>query len=376
MKKIISVLLALLCVISIAGCKPNYPYEAEYTELGIPLKDYYKTGGIERCVWDIELYKDELYVGSGDYDKNKGPVNVWKYNFAEEEWKSNRALPDEQIERFFLFNDRLYIAGTDPQSSWSYGNYYYTDGVRWVTMNDLPNGIHNFDLVQFDGKIFAGMGVQEMSWPVAVSEDETNWDFVKFEKDGAELDFKGLEYIRVYDFFVLKDTLYAYLYLGSPAKTREIYRFDGEKFVCHSDIPMNIKYSRSSYNYFAQKTEFGGKQYFTTGHLYKTEDMKTTEIIEFGEKTTVNDIRVIDDVLYILCNEKAEDEEGNETFRVSVKRSSDGETFEEMFSFNYPVRALSFTYGNEHFYFGMGYGTKAKKEYEQNGMVLSVKNSL
>ena len=42
----------------------------------------------------------------------------------------------------------------------------------------------------------------------------------------------------------------------------------------------------------------------------------------------------------------------------------------------YPVRALSFTYNEEYFYFGMGYGTRAQKEYEQNGMVLSVKNPL
>ena len=54
----------------------------------------------------------------------------------------------------------------------------------------------------------------------------------------------------------------------------------------------------------------------------------------------------------------------------------DGIEFEEMFSFTYPVRALSFTYANEHFYFGMGYGIRAKQLYDENGMVLSVKNPL
>ena len=82
MKRIISFILIMAIVLSLAACN-KYPYEAKYTEMGIPLKDYYKTGGVERCAWDIEMYKDKLYVASGDYDKNKGPVMMWYYDFEE-----------------------------------------------------------------------------------------------------------------------------------------------------------------------------------------------------------------------------------------------------------------------------------------------------
>lgn len=377
MKKIIAVALALLCAISVAGCKPDYPYAAEYTELGIPLKDYYKTGGVERCVWDLEYFDGGLYVGSGDYDKNKGPVVVYHYNFEEQAWKIDSGLPDEQIERFYLMNDKLYAAGCDPQTSWSYGNFYYCENGRWQTNNTIPGGVHNFDMIKFGGKLFVGLGVVDGDTPVKMTEDEKNWTSVYLYKDGKVRETTGAEFIRVYDFFTLNNTLYAYFYINNAEGTaREIYRFEDDKFVYYSDLISTLKSSRATFTHIPQKAEFKGKQYITTGYLYKTEDMKTAEHINVGDKTTVNDIRVIKDYLYLLCNEKITDEEGNEAFRVSVMRSKDGEIFSEMFHFNYPVRALSFTYNEKYFYFGMGYGTKAQKEYEQNGMVLSVKNPL
>ena len=374
MKRIVALMLTAVLVLSLASCK-KYPYQAEYTELGIPLKDYYTTGGVERCVWDLEVLGNKLYVGSGDYDKNKGPVMMWHYDFEEQTWNLDTGLPDEQIERFFVFGNKLYAAGCDPQSSWSYGNFYFCEDTRWQTNNTIPGGIHNFDLIKFDGKLFAGIGVVEGDAPVAYTEDEKNWTPVYLYKDGKLRETYGAEFIRVYDFFTLNNTLYAYFYTYYGEKSyMEIYRFEDDKFVYHSDMLSNMKYSKSTYGAIAQKTEFLGKQYIATGLLYKTEDMKTAEQIDLGEKVRVNDIRVIKDTLYLLCNERILAEDGTEQFRVSVKRTTDGETFEEMFYFSYPVRALSFTYSEKYFYFGMGYGIKAEKEYNENGMVLSVKN--
>ena len=376
LKKVISLLLVVTVILSLTSCS-KYPYKAEYTEMGIPLKDYYKTGGVERCVWDLEFSDDKLYVGSGDYDKNKGPVIMYHYNFEEEEWKIDSGLSDEQIERFFLFDNKLYAAGCDPQTSWSYGNFYYLQDGRWQTNDTIPGGIHNFDMIKFDGKLFVGLGVVDGDTPVKMTEDEKNWTPVYLYKDGKIRETYGAEYIRVYDFFTLGNELYAhfYTYYGEKAY-REIYRFEGDKFVYHSDLIDSLKFSKATYAPIAQKAEFKGKQYFTTGYFYKSEDMKTAERINIGDKTAVNDIRVIEDTLYLLCNEKITDEAGNESFRVCVMRSKDGEIFEEMFYFSYPVRALSFTYSDKHFYFGMGYGIRAEKDYEQNGMVLSVKNPL
>ena len=209
-----------------------------------------------------------------------------------------------------------------------------------------------------------------------MTEDEKNWTSVFLYKDGKLRETNGAEYIRVYDFFVLDNELYAYFYINyNKTNYNEIYKLEDDKFVYYSDMISQIKAVKSTYKFFNQKAEFLGKQYLSTGLLYCTDDMKTAEQIDLGENVTTSDLRVIDDTLYVLCNEKITTDQ-TEEFRVSVKRSKDGQTFEEMFYFNYPVRALSFTYANKHFYFGMGYGIKAEREYEQNGMVLSVKNPL
>lgn len=395
MKKIVALILCVLAVVSLASCsdneeKPvpkeetaapkvemNYPYTAEYTEMGIPLSEYYAEGGVERCVWDIEWFDNGLYVASGDYDKNKGPVYMTHYSFDDEEWVFDTALPDEQIERFFIIDNKLYAAGCDPKTSWDYGNFYYLEGGRWQTNNDVPGGIHNFDIVEFKGKFYVGLGVVEGNAPVQVTEDKQNWTPVYLYKDGEIRETNGAEFIRVYDFFVYKDELYAYFYTYYDEQNfHEIYRLEGDKFVYHSDMIANIIASKTAFALINQKVEFKGNLYFATGYFYKTTDMKTAERINVGDKTAVYDIKVIDNVMYILCSERITKEDSSEEFRISVKRSMDGIEFEEMFSFTYPVRALSFTYANEHFYFGMGYGIRAKQLYDENGMVLSVKNPL
>lgn len=396
MKKIVALILCVLTVISFSSCSDkkeetpvqqeetpppkveiSYPYNAEYVEMGVPLAEYYRDGGVERCVWDIEYFDNGLFVASGDYDKNRGPVYMTHYSFDDEKWLFDTALPDEQIERFFIIDNKLYAAGCDPRTSWDYGNFYYFEGGRWQTNNTVPGGIHNFDIVQFQGKFYLGLGVLKGDAPVKVSDDKQNWTSVYLYKDGEIRETYDAEFIRVYDFFVYNDELYAYFYTKYDDQNyNEIYRLEGDKFVYHSDMISNIWTSKTAFATINQKLEFKDNMLFTTGYFYKTTDMKTAERINVGDTTAVTDMKVIDDTLYILCNEKIIKEDSSEEFRVSVKRSTDGAEFEEMFFFNYPVRALSFTYGNEHFYLGMGYGVRAQQRYDENGAVLAVKNPL
>ncbi len=374
MKRVLLLLCALMFVCT--ACAPRDPYEAEFTELGIPLKDVYPDGGVERTAWGIEYYDGALYVGSGDYDTNRGPVNMAHYDLAKSEWKIDGLADDEQIERFYNFDGTLYAVGYDSRSSWDFGNYYTcTEMGRWKTHRTLPNGVHNFDMIMFEGKLFAGLGVEEGNAPIVMTTDQETWVPMYLWKDGSLRKTHGGTYIRVYDFFVLNGTLYASFFLSSDVeKAREIYMYDGNKFVYHSDMPTKLSYAkRSKYVYLNEKVEFKGVEYMTTGDLYKTTDMITAERVDLGETVEVADLRIIGDELYILCNEEIESDDGDVSFRVSVKKSDDGNEFRELFYFEYPVRAMSFTHNNKTFYFGMGNGAADKGCYEENGMVLSVK---
>ncbi len=379
MKRISALLLAVFMLFTVCGCNVgDYPLKASYNELGVPLSDYYTSGGIQRCVWDIEAYNGKIYVASGDYDKNKGPVNIKYYDVDKKEWVNDGSLPDEQIERFFVFDNKLYAAGCDPKDSWQYGNFYTTSGSGWTTERVLPNGIHNFDLAFFDGKMFAGMGVSAGQFPVAVSSDGKSFSQVPFKRDGNILSHNKEAIVRVYDFFTLNGELYAYLYSrDSEGRCYDVYRYDGESFVYHSDLISQLDIKRNVYTHISQKAEFNGMQFIARGHLYCTSDMKTAELIEIKPNIEVLDLRVIDDTLYVLCNEKLKRKD-KEEFRISVWYTNLGKkgSFKEMFFFDYENRALSFTYNDGIFYFGMGYGITAQTDYETNGMVLSVKNEL
>ncbi|MBQ9963999.1 MAG: hypothetical protein IJP14_02635 [Clostridia bacterium] len=374
-------LFAIILVISIScmclGCAPKETYEAAYTSLGAPIENSGILGSTSACVWDLEVYNNTLFVGSGDYDKNHGPIHMWYYDFEKGNWASEDILRDEQISRFHVFDDVLYAPGIDPESSWDVGNYYsYTASERtWETHNVLPGGVHNFDLIKFDGKLFAGLGTIMKDSPIVVSEDGETWEEVLLYKDGQRRETYNSDWIRVYDFFELDGSLYAYFYLYCDAeKVKEIYCYDGEKFVFHSNMIETMQENKKTYVPITQKTEFEKHQYIVNGHLYKTADMITVQKIDVGENVEVADLRKIGNTLYVLCNQEIPHEDGTTEFRISVLKTKDGENMREVFYYTFPVRALSFTYYQQHFYFGMGYG-KTSEEYEfhfDNGTVLSV----
>ncbi len=70
-KKTVMFVLLLLIALNYSGC---LNMQARYTELGCPTADFYEEDPTARCVWDIIAWDGKLYVGSGDYDANAGPV--------------------------------------------------------------------------------------------------------------------------------------------------------------------------------------------------------------------------------------------------------------------------------------------------------------
>lgn len=383
MKKLSVLLLSFLIILSVAGCGSlrDYPYKASCRELGIPLENYYSQGNIARCAWDVEVYNNRLYVGSGDYDKNAGPVNMFYYDIKGEKWVDDGYLPDEEISRFFVFDGKLFACGIDPKDDWSYGNFYTCDGGEWQTNRNIPGGIHNFDMVQFEGKLFAGLGVSETDFPAAVSSDGgKTWSQLPFYRDGKPINDVKDSVVRVYDFFVFKNKLYAHyrIFDGETGRS-EIYLYKDGRFEFYNTFLKGIKYKKTSYHYLNQKLEFNGKQFIADGYLYSTEDMITAEKIELKPNTNIVDLRVIGGKLYALCNEERTADDGSKYFRVSVWYTKSGiqGDFRQMLFYDYENRALSFTYHDGVFYFGMGYGVAAKNDlYDTNGMVLAVENPL
>ena len=359
-------LILFFCLLLFSCSIPSEEY-AEYLELGIPTAGSYPHNSRARCVWDMAVFEDQLFIGSGDYDTNAGPVEIWCWGISEEQWKQSGAVPDEEVSRFCFIDGCLTIPGTDPMGDWEYGNYYMLENGAWETFCAIAGGLHTFDMAEFQGMIFAGMGVKEGEYPISCSTDGgKTFSAVEMIKNGLPLETGGRQ-IRVYDLIPLNGELYAAFYEVDTELTYDLYRYDGERFVYEDVLLGKIHQIKYFNNIIGGKAEFGGRLFFTTGYLYVTDNMEEFLRIEFPNSENVYDLYTADGCLYILCGKLLD---GGQ-YRVSVWKNESGENtdFEEIFAFLYDAPPLSLVRHESSFYIGMG---DFNTENPKNGMVIRI----
>lgn len=371
MKRLLPLLL-LSAALLLGGCMPAtiVPYEATYTDLGIPALQEYPEGIPARNIWDMIVVGDALWVGGGDYDKNSGPVTMHYYDLAAGQWQTANALPDEEISHFVTLGETVIATGTDPKENWDLGNYYRLTADRtWETVRNLPGGIHNYDMVEFDGRWFAALGVVEGNSPIVCSADggET-FSAVPMQKDGQPLDTAGGVYIRVYRFFVQDGGLYALFRFsdGEDLYEQSVYRYDGEAFVYHADWNGAVRRTRYNHKVVSAAEVWGGSTYLATGRLYRTTDFIDVEEVSFPEGVQITDLWQEDGALYALgCRYDAEQKQ----YRVTLWKSvADG--FACVWYFDYALPAISFLRHQNVTYIGVG--SLSDQPHHQNGTLLCV----
>ena len=369
MKRFICILLSIMFFVNISGCSVQSPAnDITYVELGIPTASRYSEGIRARCPWDMIVWNEKLYVGSGDYDSNSGPVDIWRYDTTKGVWENSGTVPDEEISRFCVIGDVLVAPGIDPTEDWTYGNYYKQNGEEWVKVRNISGGMHNFDMVEYNGSIFCGLGVASGEYPVVCSADGgKKFVPIKMYKDGVLLNTSDSQKVRVYDLFVFNDALYATFMYGDNDITYDLYRYENGVFVYDNQWYQKIHQVKYTNNIISSKAEFNGKMFFTTGYLYATADMANFTLVKFPNSQTVYDISIFHDVLYVLCGEPKEDGK----YIVSVwKNETGGDTdFCELFNFTYDIPPLSMACYEKGFYLGMG---DYNGTHEKNGMILSI----
>ena len=378
--RVIIALLSCLALLPLPACQQKHvdAKEASYESLGIPLSFYYE-GNRERTPWDIAVYDGKLFVASGDYDKNAGPVHLMQYDLNSGLWSESGILPDEQAERFVFLNGTLAVPGTDPKADWSMGNYYtYTDG-QWHIQRAIPGGIHTFDLLSHNDIIFAGIGVPSGQSPIALSYDGgLSFQQLPLLRDGVPADttlptdengaVSGQ--IRVYELFTLQNEVYAfYCYRTQENMDNAIYRYENQAFHYVAGLPDNVRFNPTTYQPISAEAEFRNRLFFTTGYLYVTDDMQNAKQIELSDRTLITDLKVFENKLYCTAIEKLEDGQ----YRTSLWCNPFGldSGFLEVFHFTFPSPAQCFTFADDIFYFGMGDG-RISSYNDSNGTILAV----
>ena len=136
--------------------------------LGNPAASRYSAcwQSLPRTPWDLALFRGRLYVGLGNSNNqgasaNAGPVPLLAYDLRQNRWRQEATLPEEQIKRFVVDGQQLWIAGEDPRGSWRWGNLYRRKNRErvWWQQRRLPRFIHAHDLAVHKGRLFVAGNV-------------------------------------------------------------------------------------------------------------------------------------------------------------------------------------------------------------------------
>lgn len=374
--------LVALCILLASGCvvpDPNYDPNPDVIDLGIPAATYFEDNCMARCVWDMTIFDNKLYVGCGDYNVNTGGVPVLYCDLNDlGNWQEEAFLYDEQIGRFIEIDGKLTVPGWDPVASLPSGSYYQLENGEWQTRVGLPDGLHNFDLVRFDGKLFAGIGASRGETPVAVSEDGEKFERVPMLRNGEPIDTSEGELIRTYNLWVLNDTLYAdfhYVNMAENKKIVEVYRYENGQFIwC---VGLGKKLNMASMGSQCLGTPWADAViddtlFVTTGHLYMTTDMVEFTEVSLPNNKQTYDLYTYDGKIYLLtasCEVLNSDGAMNYYITVYSTTSANPNEFKEELSFaNGALPPTSLAVSDDGFF--IAFGNWYSSTEEQNGSLI------
>ena len=354
----------------------EFDENAALVELGVISDSIYGTGAKANYVWDIRVWNGKVYRAAGDYDKNTGNTPILAYDIANRQWDSSFRAADEAIHGFEVINGTLCAAGIDARESWEYGNYYILDeNGKWKQVRNLPNAVHNFDMIECNGKIFAGVGTEKVGRTVAVSEDGgKTFSYVPLYKDGSYYDLSDFKMSRTYELTQFGGKVYAFVYFQTKTGYNRwtIFVYEDGKMHYLTDGTKLIERSSFSRKYFGGEFEMNGKCYIAARGLYIIDDFtdsagwKTTSMPNSGK---VSDAILRDGVIYVLTSRQ---DSKTKLYHTIIYKSTTGEpgSFEEVASYDYSSFPMCFDWDGSHFYIGTGINGVDQSKV---GMVLRVK---
>ena len=348
---------------------------SKYVSLGAPAAEYYPTNKLAQCAWDMAIHDGRLYVGCGDYYKNSGDTPILSCPLNDlGNWTVEAVIPDEQVGRFVDVNGVLTIPGFDPVGGPQYGSYYELLDGQWVQQEMLPYGLHNFDIVWFQGRMYAAVGADRGESPIAYTEDGVTYETLPLYKDGQQVSTANSNVIRSCNLYVLGNELYADFWYEDESLNRatfEMYHYNvaKDRFDYVADLKTSVhggKYSPASLPLW-EKEAVGDKMFLTTGYLYYTTDFVTYNPVTIPNDAVVYDMVNYNDVLYILT---AYETGSKYTVTVYSTTAAKPTGLRTEATYSYALAPTSFAVDADNFFIGMGnwYGTGSAG----NGTILQI----
>ena len=370
--------------------------------LGNPYSKLYKSGEYiyARNIWDMQVFNGKLYIGAGNSNNvgpapNAGRVPVFSFDPKLNKFVNEYVVAEEQIDRFRVIGDKLYIPGHDATQKWDFGNFYTRIRLgEWKKYRTIPKALHVYDIALHHNTLFTALGLYNISGVGISDSNGRSWNIQNI----------GISFGRIYSFLKVSDTLYAcksftpkwhrdkYWSKNKKKNYYSIGQYDGIFFKARYDLDSNRVFPYTYMDFKKTKkiirsVSFDNKAIYLGAYIHNN----SHQSIPFGayivtslEKNKVDiqridlpkdykpwDIIVRDKDVYILCYSLT-------NFRVSVMHAQNDtlDEWKELLYFKSISFARSFELLDGDFYFGIGTEVDNYKNWKQDELAPDTGNIL
>ena len=383
---------SLLVFVLLVSCKAlqSTTKSSSVIELGNPLASDGKTGRALN-IWDLQAFNHKIYLAGGSTVENAGPINVWAYNPATEQFNREYTVNEEAIERFRVFDNELYIPASDSRGADHSKFYRQNKDGQWQKYSSSDVLLaHVRDLIKTDsGNILLVGNSRE---PEALDSPST----AIFDSNGLNFRGAGIEKLPVingipilfynwfFSVFSYQENIYAATaflknkidYEGVVARYNSSKQeFEPDNSLSNVDfipIDVNRDVDRPIINRLWNTIEYKGSLVYAVrsssivpasskqdylnsiGIFFKKSLRSPPEKAVFLDPEAVGEDLLVDDgELYALAN-KQELRDQYTVYVYKTNLSSINDNWQEVLSFSSDTRARSFETLDQNFYFGLG----------------------
>ena len=178
-------------------------------------------------VWDLEVYDDKLFIAACSQPVAIDGGEIIAYDYGSNSYQWEYDVWEQGVVQLRTFNGKLFVPGIDSQGSWDWGNFYIYDGNSWTMKSTIPHGIHVFDLVFYQGAMYATTGTDLDNYSAKIYKSSDEGETWTEEYSVAPV---GTGHRRFYMMGVYDDTLYVQSDLKEP-EGKVLFKFDGSNYT-------------------------------------------------------------------------------------------------------------------------------------------------
>lgn len=324
-------------------------------EIGSPNRERFPKDDTSDCqarsVWDLQAHENRIYIGCGDWDLNRGPIDIWSFapvaSDGTAQFKKEFTVDDESVDIMRSIGGTLYVPGTDARESWDLGNLYTKRDDKWTKLRTIPNGLHILDAAVFEKKLYVTTGTESGAGFFESTDGGLKWRRIVSDKKLEEHEGRYWQLAPIQGsllVFPTRANRHLFQYQNGRLKEIAIPIFPGydsrNMVIAHRVEPFldGVVYTTFRYESDTER-----------GPLFYLSNLKQGAVsIEQFKNEAVQDILVRDEMCYVLTGKVAA-----ESFQGEIFSSTDLRTWTRRARFQVPSLPHSLEMLDGTFYVGL-----------------------